>query len=100
MSSVDAKGETILVTGAARFIGSNLVKRLYADVKNVTVIGIDNMNDYYNVRLKDARREELSENLSLAFVKCSIVDKALITKIFEKYKPQVVVNLAVQAGVR
>lgn len=100
MSCVDLKGKTILVTGAAGFIGSNLVKRLYADVENVTVIGIDNMNDYYDVRLKEARLEELSENLSFTFVKGSIADKALITEIFEKYKPQVVVNLAAQAGVR
>ena len=88
------------IKGATGFIGSNLVKRLYADVENVTVIGIDNMNDYYDVRLKEARLEELSENPSFAFIKGSIADKALITEIFEKYKPQVVVNLAAQAGVR
>lgn len=100
MSCVDLKGKTILVTGAAGFIGSNLVKRLYSDVEDVTVIGIDNMNDYYDVRLKDARLEELSENPSFIFVKGSIADKALVTEIFEKYKPQIVVNLAAQAGVR
>ena len=100
MSKVDLKGKTILVTGAAGFIGSNLVKRLYNDVEDVTVIGIDNMNDYYDVRLKEARLEELSAHPSFAFVKGSIADKAIITEIFEKYKPQVVVNLAAQAGVR
>jgi len=100
MSRIDLIGKTILVTGVAGFIGSNLVKRLYADVDNITVIGIDNMNDYYDVRLKDARLEELSGNPSFTFVKGSISDKALITEIFEKYKPQVVVNLAAQAGVR
>ncbi len=100
MSCVDLKGKTILVTGAAGFIGANLVKRLYADVEDITVIGIDNMNDYYDVRLKDARLAELSENPSFIFVKGSIADKVLITEIFEKYKPQVVVNLAAQAGVR
>lgn len=100
MSCVDLKGKTILVTGAAGFIGSNLVKRLYSDVEDVTVIGIDNMNDYYDVRLKDARLEELSKHPSFIFVKGSIADKALITEVFEKYKPQVVVNLAAQAGVR
>ena len=100
MSCVDLKGKTILVTGAAGFIGSNLVKRLYSDVEDVTVIGIDNMNDYYDVRLKEARLEELSEQPSFIFVKGSIADKALITEVFEKYKPQVVVNLAAQAGVR
>lgn len=100
MSKVDLKGKTILVTGAAGFIGSNLVKRLYNDVEDVTVIGIDNMNDYYDVRLKKARLEELSAYPSFVFVKSSIADKALITESFEKYKPQVVVNLAAQAGVR
>ena len=100
MSKVELKGKTILVTGAAGFIGSNLVKRLYNDVEDVTVIGIDNMNDYYDVRLKEARLEELSAHPSFVFVKGSIADKEIITEIFEKYKPQVVVNLAAQAGVR
>ena len=100
MSKVELKGKTILVTGAAGFIGSNLVKRLYNDVEDVTVIGIDNMNDYYDVRLKEARLEELSAHPSFVFVKSSIADKAIVAEIFEKYKPQVVVNLAAQAGVR
>lgn len=100
MSCVDLKGKTVLVTGAAGFIGSNLVKRLYADVEDVTVIGLDNMNDYYDVRLKDARLEELSKNPSFVFIKGNIADKNTITEIFEKYRPQVVVNLAAQAGVR
>ena len=100
MSKVDLKGKTILVTGAAGFIGSNLVKRLYNDVEDVTVIGIDNMNDYYDVRLKEARLEELSVYPSFIFIKGSIADKAIVTEIFEKYRPQVVVNLAAQAGVR
>ena len=100
MSKVELRGKTILVTGAAGFIGSNLIKRLLSDVEDVTVIGIDNMNDYYDVRLKEARLEELSAQPSFVFVKCSIADKTIITEIFEKYKPQVVVNLAAQAGVR
>lgn len=100
MGCVDLKGKVILVTGAAGFIGSNLVKRLYNDAKDATVIGIDNMNDYYDMRLKDARLEELSENPSFTFVRGSIADKALVNDIFEKYRPQVVVNLAAQAGVR
>ncbi len=100
MSRVDLTAKTILVTGAAGFIGSNLVKRLYADVDDVRVIGIDNMNDYYDVRLKNKRLEELSKNPSFIFVKGSVADKAIVAEIFEKYKPQIVVNLAAQAGVR
>ena len=100
MSIVELKGKTIFVTGVAGFIGSNLVKRIYQDVPDANVIGIDNMNDYYDVRLKDARLEELTKNKSFVFVRGSIADKALINKIFEDYKPQVVVNLAAQAGVR
>jgi nucleoside-diphosphate-sugar epimerase len=88
------------VTGAAGFIGSNLAKRLLAEVEDVTVVGIDNMSDYYDVRLKESRLEELSQNPSFIFVKGNIADKSLITEIFEKYNPQVVVNLAAQAGVR
>lgn len=100
MSYVDLKNKTILVTGAAGFIGSNLVKRLYEDVEDVTVIGIDNMNDYYDVRLKEARLSELSVHPSFIFVKGNIADKELVNKVFEEYRPQVVVNLAAQAGVR
>ena len=100
MSYVDLKNKTILVTGVAGFIGSNLVKRFYKDVEDVTVIGIDNMNDYYDVRLKEARLAELSAYPSFIFVKGSIASKELVNKIFEQYRPQVVVNLAAQAGVR
>lgn len=100
MSKVELNGKTILVTGAAGFIGSNLVKRLLSDVKDVTIIGIDNMNDYYDVQLKETRLEVLSAHPSFVFTKGSIADKAIIMEIFEKNKPQVVVNLAAQAGVR
>ena len=72
------KGKTMLVTGAAGFIGSNLVKRLYSDVEDITVI--DNINDYYDVRLKEARLEKLSAHPSFVFIKGSIADKAIITK--------------------
>ena len=100
MSYVDLHKKTILVTGAAGFIGSNLVKRLYNDAKDVTVIGIDNMNDYYDVRLKDARLAELSVHPSFVFIRGNIADKNLVMMTFEKYRPQIVVNLAAQAGVR
>ena len=100
MSCVDLYNKTILVTGAAGFIGSNLVKRLYEDVKDVTVIGIDNMNDYYDVSLKESRLAELSAHPSFVFVKRSIADKETINRIFSTYHPQIVVNLAAQAGVR
>jgi nucleoside-diphosphate-sugar epimerase len=100
MSKVALEGKTILVTGLAGFIGAYLAKRLYKDIPNVKIIGIDNMNDYYDVRLKEARLKELSSNESFVFVKGSIADKELITSIFEEHKPQIVVNLAAQAGVR
>lgn len=100
MSYVDLNGKTILVTGTAGFIGSSLVKRLYENAKNITVIGIDNMNDYYDVRLKIARQKELEKYSSFVFVKGNIADKKFVISIFKKYKPQIVVNLAAQAGVR
>ncbi len=100
MSFINLNGKTLLITGAAGFIGANLVKCIFANVKDVVVVGIDNMNDYYDIRLKDARLAELSEYPSFTFVKGSIADKVFITEIFEKYRPQVVVNLAAQAGVR
>ena len=98
--NIDLKGKKIFVTGAAGFIGFNLAKRLLETVEDVTVIGIDNMNDYYDVRLKEARLEELSNYSEFKFIKGSIADKAIITSVFEEYKPEVVVNLAAQAGVR
>ena len=100
MSNVDLHNKTILVTGAAGFIGSNLVKRLYEDVKDVTVIGIDNMNDYYDVGLKESRLAELTIYPSFMFVRGSISDKELVQDVFNTYHPHIVVNLAAQAGVR
>ncbi len=98
--NLDLKGKTIFVTGVAGFIGSNLAKRLCQDVEGIIIVGIDNMNDYYDVRLKEARLEELSVYPSFKFIKGSIADKAIIDSIFKQYKPYVVVNLAAQAGVR
>jgi nucleoside-diphosphate-sugar epimerase len=100
MVEISLKGKTILVTGASGFIGANLVKKIYETAKDVTVIGIDNMNDYYDVRLKEYRLNQLSMHPDYHFIKGNIADKGLISEIFEKYKPQIVVNLAAQAGVR
>lgn len=91
---------TILVTGAAGFIGSNLVKAIYRQFDAPRVVGIDNMNDYYDVRLKEERLKELSGFPEFIFVKGSIADKLLIDNVFNEYNPEIVVNLAAQAGVR
>ena len=98
--NIQLEGKTILVTGAAGFIGSNLSRRLLNEVKDVKVIGIDNMNDYYDVRIKEERLRQLEAYGNFVFVKGNIADKAAIDKLFADYKPQVVVNLAAQAGVR
>lgn len=104
MERINLDNKCLFVTGAAGFIGSNLVKRLFKDVKGATIVGIDNMNDYYDVRLKEFRLNELNGSVpagtTWTFIKGDIADKATIDGIFEQYKPAVVVNLAAQAGVR
>ncbi len=98
--NVSLKGKTILVTGAAGFIGANLVKRLYEMAEDIAVIGIDSVNDYYDVRLKEYRLAQLEKYPTFTFIKGSIADQALIERTFDTYRPAVVVNLAAQAGVR
>ena len=106
MEKIELNNKTILVTGAAGFIGSNLVKRLFNDLKGATIVGIDNMNDYYDVSLKEYRLNELEKlnranpDNQWAFTKGDIADKATIDSLFEQYHFDVVVNLAAQAGVR
>ena len=99
--NIDLRGKTILVTGAAGFIGSNLSKRLLTDFEGIKVIGIDSITDYYDVNLKQERLKEI-EGLSKdwTFIKGNIADKTLIETVFTENKIDVVVNLAAQAGVR
>ena len=98
--NVKLNGKTILVTGAAGFIGANLVRRLYEMAEDITVIGLDSVNDYYDVSLKEYRLQELEKFGSFKFIRGNLADKALIDSIFAEYKPAIVVNLAAQAGVR
>ena len=104
MEKISLDHKTIFVTGAAGFIGANLVMRLFKDVQSATIIGIDNLNDYYDVRLKQFRLGELSksgpEGTTWEFVRGDIADRDLIDTLFSRYQPAVVVNLAAQAGVR
>lgn len=106
MQKINLNEKTIFVTGAAGFIGSNLVKRLLNEFRNVSVIGIDNLNDYYDVAIKEYRLKEIDEiakkrpDNRWIFVKGDIADRSAVREIMEDYKPSVVVNLAAQAGVR
>ena len=91
---------TVFITGSSGFIGSNLAKRILTTEPDTKVIGLDNMNDYYDVRIKEARLAELQKFENYIFIKGNLADKALINSIFEQYHPDIVVNLGAQAGVR
>ena len=103
--NVDLNNTVILVTGAAGFVGANLVMSLLSEAEGTQIIGIDSVNDYYDVALKDYRLQQIDEmskdnKNTWIFKKGNIADKAFIEEIFSTYKPRVVVNLAAQAGVR
>ena len=97
---LNLQGKTLLITGAAGFIGSALVQRVCAENPQATIVGLDSVNDYYDVSLKEYRLAQLDKLSNFTFIKGNLADKALITDIFTKYHPQIVVNLAAQAGVR
>ena len=92
--------KTVFITGSSGFIGSNLAKRILTTEPDTKVVGLDNMNDYYDVRIKEARLEELQKFENYTFIKGNLADRALINSIFEQYHPDIVVNLGAQAGVR
>ena len=98
--NVDLQGAGVLVTGAAGFIGSALCARLLSEYPGIRVTGIDNMNDYYDVAIKEERLSRLSSDPHFTFIRGDIADKELVTRAFAQCKPDVVVNLAAQAGVR
>ena len=99
-TKINLRNKSVFITGVAGFIGSNLAKRLLSTVEGVKVVGLDNMNHYYDVRLKEARLNELEQFDNFSFVKGNLADKSVIEAIFEQYKPEIVVNLGAQAGVR
>lgn len=92
--------ETVLITGAAGFIGANLAKKILTESEDVRVIGVDSITDYYDVRLKESRLKELEKFSEFIFVKGDIADKQMVQNLFAAYQPDIVVNLAAQAGVR
>lgn len=99
-TKIDLKGKTVLVTGAAGFIGSFLSERLLSDFEDIRIIGFDSVNDYYDIRLKESRLEKLQKHRNFIFIKANLADKDKVSEVFREYSPQIVVNLAAQAGVR
>ena len=100
MEKLNLCNSCILITGVSGFIGSNLANKLLKEFNDTTIIGLDNMNDYYDVKLKEYRLNELLKYDNFKFIKGDLADKNLINNIFEEYRPNIVVNLAAQAGVR
>ena len=106
MQKINLTNKTILITGSAGFIGSNLVKELLKTNEKINIIGFDSVNDYYDVSIKEYRLKEIEKlaeskpDCKYTFIKGNLADKVLIEKIFTEYKPDIVVNLAAQAGVR
>lgn len=92
--------ETVLITGAAGFIGANLAKQILMESMDVKVIGVDSITDYYDIRLKESRLKELEKLANFTFIKGDIADKQVVENLFAEYQPDIVVNLAAQAGVR
>ena len=99
MKKIELINKTIFITGVAGFIGANLAKRLLNETKT-EIIGLDNMNDYYDVKIKESRLNELQKYNNFTFIKGNLANKEIVDDIFKKYHPQIVVNLAAQAGVR
>ena len=99
-TKIDLSGKTVLVTGAAGFIGSFLSERLLSDFEDIRVIGFDSVNDYYDIRLKESRLEKLQKHRNFIFIKANLADKDKVSEVFREYSPQIVVSLAAQAGVR
>ncbi len=99
-TKIDLKGKTVLVTGAAGFIGSFLSERLLSDFEDIRIIGFDSVNDYYDIRLKESRLEKLQKHENFIFIKANLADKDKVSEVFREYSPQIVVSLAAQAGVR
>lgn len=98
--NIELKSQKILITGVAGFIGAYLAKYLLSTFPEITIIGIDNINDYYDVSLKNYRLSQLSDNTRFTFIKLNIADKDDLKKVFDRFQPEIVINLAAQAGVR